>query len=320
MSLSGQSSVWKRSKRWSAGSNNSRPFCFRAAFNVMDAVQTYESIFQSFPNLLSKKFRWHPRFLSSVCLKPTFSWILLGASFRLVPVTLAGLANTYSQAGNFCGVFALWCWTLLHPVILMWMVTQPHKNQSDSTRFYSWFSQGSQNEGSQLPVYCGLLFVQSHIISQACDFWQRSLKLIQRLLKAKTREVKQKRLKHSTELKENSLHMRYFWMAQQQFFRQFLCLGGSESFVPDGIQYENNSTSDVGDQFCIFLPSAPYFCLDSDASCNLLDPFQIDLLGTPRQGFAQRSILPFLWQALRNLGHFLTAKSSQEYATALHDC
>eukprot|EP00434_Breviolum_minutum_P007886 symbB.v1.2.006958.t1/scaffold416.1/size293898/17 len=76
-----------------------------------------------------------------------------GASFRLVPVTLAALANTYSQA---------------------------------------------------------------------CDFWQRSLKLIQRLLKAKTREVKQKRLKHSTELKENSLHMRYFWMAQQQFFRQFL--------------------------------------------------------------------------------------------------
>ena len=61
--------------------------------------------------------------------------------------------------------------------------------------------------------------------SQACEFWQKSLQLIQRLLKAKTREVKQKRLKHSTELKENSLHMRYFWSAQQQFFRQLLKLG-----------------------------------------------------------------------------------------------
>ena len=60
---------------------------------------------------------------------------------------------------------------------------------------------------------------------QACEFWQKSLQLIQRLLKAKTREVKQKRLKHSTELKENSLHMRYFWNAQQQFFRQLLKLG-----------------------------------------------------------------------------------------------
>lgn len=62
----------------------------------------------------------------------------------------------------------------------------------------------------------------ANVYSKACEFWQKSLQLIQRLLKAKTREVKQKRLKHSTELKENSLHMRYFWNAQQQFFRQLL--------------------------------------------------------------------------------------------------
>ncbi|CAK9070815.1 unnamed protein product [Durusdinium trenchii] len=67
--------------------------------------------------------------------------------------------------------------------------------------------------------------------SKACDFWQESLKLILRLLKAKTREVKQKRLKHSTELKENPLHLRYFWGAQQQFFRQLLICTKVETAV-----------------------------------------------------------------------------------------
>ena len=71
----------------------------------------------------------------------------------------------------------------------------------------------------------------SNTYSKACDFWQESLKLILRLLKVRTREVKQKRLKHSTELKENSLHMRYFWGAQQQFFRQFLICTKVETAV-----------------------------------------------------------------------------------------
>ena len=137
----------------------------------MDAVLTCESIFQSLPNLLSKKFRWHPCFLSSVCLKPTFSWILLGASFRLVPVTLAGLANTYSQAGNFCGVFALWFWTLLDPVILIWMVTQPHKNQSDSTHDFvgSFLPSATCNHTSSLrPATFG-----SEVWSWSKGYWKQ---------------------------------------------------------------------------------------------------------------------------------------------------
>ena len=49
--------------------------------------------------------------------------------------------------------------------------------------------------------------------------------------------------------------------------------------MPDGFQYENSSTRDVGDLFYIFLASTPYFYLYSDASCELLDQFQIDWVG-----------------------------------------
>ncbi|CAE7777517.1 FGT1 [Symbiodinium pilosum] len=63
---------------------------------------------------------------------------------------------------------------------------------------------------------------QAAAYAGSCKFWQTAFQLIVRLLKARTREVKQKKLKHSTELKENSLHMRHFWSAQQQFFRQLL--------------------------------------------------------------------------------------------------
>ena len=56
----------------------------------------------------------------------------------------------------------------------------------------------------------------------SCLFWQAAFRIIVRLLKARTREVRRKKLKHTTELKENSVHMRNFWSAQQQFFRQLL--------------------------------------------------------------------------------------------------
>ena len=63
---------------------------------------------------------------------------------------------------------------------------------------------------------------QAAAYAGSCKFWQTVFQLIVRLLKARTREVKRKKLKHSTELKEKSLHMRHFWSAQQQFFRQLL--------------------------------------------------------------------------------------------------
>ncbi|CAJ1373490.1 unnamed protein product [Effrenium voratum] len=63
---------------------------------------------------------------------------------------------------------------------------------------------------------------EENAYSASCKFWQDCFQLILRLLKIRTREVKQKKLKHSTELKDNSLHMRHFWSAQQQFFRQLL--------------------------------------------------------------------------------------------------
>lgn len=43
---------------------------------------------------------------------------------------------------------------------------------------------------------------------RACDFWQSSLRVAKALLKERTQQVKRMRLKHSTELKENALHMR----------------------------------------------------------------------------------------------------------------
>ncbi|CAE7561408.1 let-765 [Symbiodinium necroappetens] len=69
-------------------------------------------------------------------------------------------------------------------------------------------SLGTEEEA---PVYVG-----------SCLFWQAAFRIIVRLLKARTREVRRKKLKHTTELKENSVHMRNFWSAQQQFFRQLL--------------------------------------------------------------------------------------------------
>ena len=60
----------------------------------------------------------------------------------------------------------------------------------------------------------------SEVYAGSCKFWQSAFQLIVRLLKARTREVKRKKLKHSTELKENSLHMRHFWSAQQHLESQ----------------------------------------------------------------------------------------------------
>ncbi|CAE8584096.1 unnamed protein product [Polarella glacialis] len=65
----------------------------------------------------------------------------------------------------------------------------------------------------------------------ACDFWQAALRLCVRLLKSKKREVKAKRLKHTTELKDASMQMRHFWSGQQRFFRQLLICAKVDSAV-----------------------------------------------------------------------------------------
>eukprot|EP00931_Biecheleriopsis_adriatica_P050486 TRINITY_DN29233_c0_g1_i1.p1 TRINITY_DN29233_c0_g1~~TRINITY_DN29233_c0_g1_i1.p1 ORF type:complete len:1339 (-),score=321.42 TRINITY_DN29233_c0_g1_i1:43-4026(-) len=67
--------------------------------------------------------------------------------------------------------------------------------------------------------------------SAACKFWQAALLLVVRLLKAKKQEVKAKRLKVNSELKDCALHMRHFWSAQQQFFRQLLICAKVDSTV-----------------------------------------------------------------------------------------
>lgn len=204
------------------------------------------------------------------CLKPTFSWILLGASFRLVPVTLAGLANTYSQAGNFCGVFALQFWTLLDPVILIWMVTQPHKNQSDSA-----------HKDPKIKGASSLYIVGSFLPSATCnhtsslrpatfgsEVWSWS--------KGYWKQRHEKWSKNVWNILPNSRRIHSTWdifgWLSSSFFANS-CVLAAVSFLCL-MDFNTKIILPV-----IWVTCFASFCLPPDISRELLDPFQIDWVG-----------------------------------------